>query len=206
MASLDGVVRWPRWQFAAPGGKFQIPRFPQRPGFLRRPGFLQPRLSAPPFLPPDDLSTRLSDGPVLLDGGLGQELIHRGMPDTEPLIWSANALTKAPGLVQEVHEDYLRAGADVITTNTYATPPERLSEAGLGEEAEVLNREAGRLAERARAAVGRDVLIAGSLPPIRGSYRPDLVGEAGEIEPQYRDQAGYLAPHVDIFVYGHLRL
>lgn len=147
-----------------------------------------------------DLSTRLSDGPMLLDGSLGQELIHRGMPDAEPSLWSANALTEAPDLVQEVHEDYLRAGADIITTNTYATPPERLSEAGLGDQVETLNREAGRLAEQARAAVVRDALIAGSLPPIRGSYRPDLVGEAEEIEPQYREQAGYLAPHVDIFL------
>ena len=81
-----------------------------------------------------DLSTRLSGGPVLVDGGLGQELIRRGMPGTEPSLWSANAL------------------------------------------------------------------IAGSLPPIRGSYRPEPVGEAGEIEPQYREQAGYLAPHVDLFL------
>ncbi|WP_103028704.1 homocysteine S-methyltransferase family protein [Salinibacter altiplanensis] len=147
-----------------------------------------------------DLSKRLSDSPVLLDGGLGRELIRRGMLGAEPSLWSANALTEAPDLVQEVHEDYLRAGADVIITNTYATPPERLSEAGLGGQAEALNREAGRLAGSARAAVGRDALIAGSLPPIRGSYRPDLVGEVGEIEPQYREQAGYLAPHVDLFL------
>ncbi|WP_263788857.1 homocysteine S-methyltransferase family protein [Salinibacter grassmerensis] len=147
-----------------------------------------------------NLLTRPSGNPVLLDGGLGQELIRRGMLDTEPSLWSANALTEAPDLVQEVHEDYLRAGADVITTNTYATPPERLSEAGLEGRAEALNQKAGRLAERARAAVGQDALIAGSLPPIRGSYRPDLVGEMDEIEPQYREQAGYLAPHVDFFL------
>lgn len=147
-----------------------------------------------------DLSARLSDRPVLLDGGLGQELLRRGMPDTEPSLWSANALTEVPDLVQEVHEDYLHAGADVITTNTYATPPERLAEAGLGDQVEKLNRRAGRLAERAREAVGSDALIAGSLPPIRGSYRPDLVGETDEIEPQYREQADYLAPHVDVFL------
>ena len=61
-----------------------------------------------------DLSTRLSSGPVLLDGGLGQELIRRGMPGTEPSLWSANALDEAPDLVQEVHEAYLRAGADIV--------------------------------------------------------------------------------------------
>ncbi len=148
----------------------------------------------------NDLSTRLADGPLLLDGGLGQELLHRGMPDSKPSLWSANALTEAPDLVQEVHEDYLRAGADVITTNTYATPPERLAEAGLEGRAEELNHSAGRLAERAREAVGRDALIAGSLPPIRGSYRPDRVGTADEIEPQYREQADYLSPHVDLFL------
>ena len=47
-----------------------------------------------------DPSTRLSGGPVLLDGGLGQEHIRRGMPDTKPSLWSANALTEAPDLVQ----------------------------------------------------------------------------------------------------------
>jgi hypothetical protein len=54
----------------------------------------------------DDLSTRLPNGSLVLDGGLGQELIHRGMPDSEPSLWSANALIEAPELVQEIHEDY----------------------------------------------------------------------------------------------------
>ncbi len=147
-----------------------------------------------------DLSATLSHGPMLLDGGLGQELLHRGMPDAEPSLWSANALLEAPALVQTVHEDYLRAGADILTTNTYATPPERLAEAGLGDQVEALNSTAGRLAEQARDAVGRDALIAGSLPPIRGSYRPDRVGERDVIEPQYREQAEYLAPYVDMFL------
>jgi S-methylmethionine-dependent homocysteine/selenocysteine methylase len=147
-----------------------------------------------------DLSDLFTDGPLLLDGGMGQELLRRGMPDAEPSLWSANALLEAPDLVQAVHEDFLRAGADILTTNTYATPPERLQKAGLGDQVETLNAEAGRLAERAREAVGRDALIAGSLPPIRGSYRPDRVGEQDVIEPQYRKQAEYLAPHVDVFL------
>jgi S-methylmethionine-dependent homocysteine/selenocysteine methylase len=146
------------------------------------------------------LSAYLADGPVLLDGGFGQELLRRGMPDANPSLWSANALIEAPELVQAVHEDFLRAGADILTTNTYATPPERLAKAGLGDQVEALNRKAGRLAQRARDAVGRDALIAGSLPPIRGSYRPDRVGEPDVIEPQYREQAAYLAPYVDVFL------
>lgn len=115
-------------------------------------------------------------------------------------MWSANALLTNPELVQSVHEDYLRAGADIITTNTYATPRERLEEAGLGDQVEEMNRQAGTLAERARENVNPDALIAGSIPPIRGSYRPDLVGRFEEIEPQYREQAQLLAPHVDLFL------
>lgn len=145
-------------------------------------------------------SERFSGTPTLLDGGMGQELLRRGMPDREKSLWSANALLEDPELVQDVHEDYLRAGADIITTNTYATPPERLKRAGLEGQVETLNQRAGILAERAREAVGRDALIAGSLPPIRGSYRPDRVGTFEEIEPQYREQAQYLASHVDLFL------
>lgn len=131
---------------------------------------------------------------------MGQELLRRGMPEKDHSLWSTNALLEDPDLVQSVHEDYLRAGADIITTNTYATPRERLEKAGLGDRVEELNRVAGTLAERARDAVGRDALIAGSLPPIRGSYRPDRVGRFEEIEPQYREQAQLLAPHVDLFL------
>lgn len=148
----------------------------------------------------DNLAERLATGITLLDGGMGQELLRRGMPEKDHSLWSANALLADPNLVQSVHEDYLRAGAEIITTNTYATPRERLEKAGMGDQVEELNRVAGTLAERARDAVGRDALIAGSLPPIRGSYRPDRVGRFEEIEPQYREQAQLLAPYVDLFL------
>lgn len=147
-----------------------------------------------------DLFDVLSEGPVLLDGGVGTEIKRRGIEEKYPTIGSANALLTDPELVQSVHEDYLRAGADIITTHTYSTPRERLEEAGLFEQVEEVNRRAGQLAEEARDEIRGEVLIAGSLPPIRGSYRPDLVGEVEELEPQYREQAELLAPHVDLFL------
>lgn len=147
-----------------------------------------------------DVSSALLDALLLLDGGMGQELLRRGLETRDHSLWSANALLTDPELVREVHADYLRAGADIITTNTYATPRERLEEAGLGERVAELNRTAGRLAEQARDAVGTEAFIAGSLPPIRGSYRPDLVGTYEEIMPQYREQAEILAPYVDLFL------
>ncbi len=60
----------------------------------------------------------LPDRPVLLDGSMGRELRFRGVPIPDT-IWSANALLVAPDIVRQIHQDYIFAGADIITTNTY---------------------------------------------------------------------------------------
>ena len=52
----------------------------------------------------------------ILDGGFGRELARRGAPFRQPE-WSALALTEAPDIVKQVHLDFIRAGAEVITTN-----------------------------------------------------------------------------------------
>lgn len=142
---------------------------------------------------------RIPDGPVLLDGGMGQELFNR-VGGTVGNLWSAQVLLDRPALVQEVHEDFIRAGAQVITTNTYTAIRTKLEDAGLGFLFEDLNRRAGKLACQARDDVGADVLIAGSLPPFYGSFRPDLVQAYDVIEPLYREQAEILAPYVDVFL------
>jgi S-methylmethionine-dependent homocysteine/selenocysteine methylase len=136
---------------------------------------------------------------VLLDGGMGQELIKRGIAGHESL-WSANALLIAPNVVRDIHEDYIRAGADVITTNTYATTRVRLQKGGIESRFVELNQLAGELAQQARKNQGADVLIAGSLPPFHGSYLPAKVGAFVELEPLYREQAEVLAPYVDLFL------
>ncbi len=141
----------------------------------------------------------LPDGIVILDGGMGQEIIRRGVPQRGGL-WSASALLEAPQVVQAIHEDYIRAGARVITTNTYITARPRLAMAGIAERFEELNRLAGVLAQRARDACGEAVLIAGSLPPLYASYRPDLVRPVAESVPHYREMAATLAPDVDLFL------
>jgi len=142
----------------------------------------------------------LPAGVVLMDGGMGQELLRRGLTEGPPGLWSANALLRSPEAVLEIHRDYIRAGARIITTNTYSTKRPRLEPAGLGDRLEPLNRLAGELACQARDEEGADVLIAGSLGPLYGSYRPDLVRPFEEIEPLYREQAEILAPYVDVFL------
>ena len=141
----------------------------------------------------------LPDRSVLLDGGMGRELRRRGVPILDT-IWSANALLVAPEVVREVHADFIAAGADLITVNTYGVIPSDLAKEGIEDRFEELNLLACRLAAEARAASARDVPIAGSLPPQFGSYRPDLVHPFDEVEPIYRRQAAILAPHVDLVI------
>lgn len=140
----------------------------------------------------------LPEGVVVLDGGLGQELRHRGLK-AHPL-WSAYALVSCQAKVLAVHLDYIAAGARLITTNSYSTTRPRLEQNGMAERFHELNRSAGELACWARDESGAEVLIAGSLPPIHGSYRPDRVAPFEEIEPLYREQAEVLAPFVDVFL------
>jgi S-methylmethionine-dependent homocysteine/selenocysteine methylase len=144
------------------------------------------------------------DRPLLLDGGTGRELLKRGVPILTE-IWSATALYLAPDIVRQVHADFIDAGADIITTNTYGIARERMAREGIEHRYTELNQIAGQLAAEARDAAnqggaGRRVAVAGSLPPYSGSYRPDKVGSFDHLLPQYREQAEVLAPYVDLFI------
>lgn len=144
-----------------------------------------------PFCPPDR--------PVLLDGSMGRELRFRGVPISDT-IWSANALLVAPEIVRQIHQDYISAGADIITTNTYGLIRRDLAKVGLEDQFAELNALACTLACEARKVAGHHVLIAGSLPPLRGSFRPDLVAPFEEIAPLYQEHSELLAPHVDLLL------
>jgi S-methylmethionine-dependent homocysteine/selenocysteine methylase len=95
-----------------------------------------------------------------------------GAPFRQPE-WSALALMEAPVFVTRAHQRFIEAGADVITTNSYAVVPfhigaERFAHSGLA-----LATLAGRLARAAATAADRAILVAGSLPPPCGSYRAE---------------------------------
>lgn len=139
---------------------------------------------------------------VLLDGGMGTELLARGVevPDHITSIWSAKALVADPEAVVGVHRDYIDAGADVITINNYAVTPPLLAREGMEADFEALTLKAVELAERARDASRRPVRIAGSLPPLETSYRSDLVGDDVEIGAVYERMAELLAPRVEILL------
>jgi len=111
---------------------------------------------------------------TILDGGMSRELVRLGATLRQPE-WSALALMENPEIVRRVHEEFISAGADVITTNSYALVPFHIGETRFREEGRQLIALAGRLAREAADSAGDGrVCIAGSLPPIFGSYEPQL--------------------------------
>ncbi|MDZ7670632.1 MAG: homocysteine S-methyltransferase family protein [Gammaproteobacteria bacterium] len=104
-----------------------------------------------------------SGGIVLLDGGTGTELEKRGAA-MHPEAWCGPATVDSVEILEGVHRDYISAGADIITANTYASSRLMLEPAGYADRFEEINRAAVAAAHRAREASGReDVLVAGSL-------------------------------------------
>jgi S-methylmethionine-dependent homocysteine/selenocysteine methylase len=137
---------------------------------------------------------------VLKDGRTGQELIARSSMPPHPL-WSAKVMLEEPDVVQSVHEDFIRAGARLITLNTYSTTPERLEREGARDQLDMLYTRAVDLVERARDAVGADgVKIAACLPPLHGSYRPDMSMSARDLLPAYREIVALQAERADVML------
>lgn len=135
---------------------------------------------------------------TILDGGMGGELIRReATPRGE--LWSAQALLDVPDTVCEVHDDYIAAGADIITTNSYSTIPSYLGKLDLASRYEELTALAGQLARQSADRSPRTILVAGSLPPLDESYRWDLVPADAEAMPVYRCLVNALEPFVDVF-------
>lgn len=137
---------------------------------------------------------------LILDGGMGQELLHRGVTD-DPLLWSATALEDNAQVVRELHRDYLNAGANILTTNTYATNIHRFRHDPEPDRFERLNRLAGEIARGVIDESGRDdAYLAASLPPMRGSYRPDQVLPFQQMLDEYAPQAAILSDYADLFL------
>ena len=141
---------------------------------------------------------------TLLDGGMGQELCNRSSNPVHAE-WGGWVMRHEPHLVQELHEDYLRAGASVITLNNYATTP-RVSEDSHGQTRDFEGEQnaAIQLALAAREAAGEPngyrAKIAGSLPPLSWSYHPDLVEAFERNLADYRKIVEVGQDHVDLFI------
>jgi homocysteine S-methyltransferase len=127
--------------------------------------------------------------PILLDGATGTELERRGARCELPL-WSAHALVDAPALVARIHRDYVEAGAEVITADTFRTQARTLARAGLGAHAAELT---ARAVELAREAIGAAGWVAGSMPTLEDCWRPDLTPDDAALATEHAAHAAHLA-------------
>ncbi len=134
---------------------------------------------------------------TLLDGGMGQELVARSGDEPTPL-WATRVMIDHPGMVKDIHEDYFNAGATVATTNTYAIHHDRLERFDLDHLFHALHLRA--LAEAHEARGARRTRIAGSIGPLKASYRPDLADPVEVAAPKYAEIATILGRHVDMIL------
>ena len=136
----------------------------------------------------------------ILDGGMGQELLARGMKPNSTL-WSANAILDENyhQLVLDTHVDFIKAGAEIIVTTTFATRQKRLKENNLLDKFEYLNQKAGEIAQLAKKKFP-NTFVAGGIPPQNLTYEADNRNESEIIE-NFNSQAKALDPHVDFFYF-----
>ena len=136
----------------------------------------------------------------ILDGGMGQELLARGMKPRGTL-WSANALLddNYHQLLLDTHRDFVKAGAEVIVTATFTTRRKRLRDNNVEDKFEYLNKKAGEIALSVKKEFP-NILVAGGLPPQDLTYESDTRNEE-EIIDSFNEQAKLLNPYVDFFYF-----
>ena len=134
----------------------------------------------------------------ILDGGMGQELLARGM-EPNGTLWSANALLqeKYHKLLLNTHLDFIKAGAEVIVTTTFTTRKVRLRDNGVEDKFDYLNKKAGEIAMEAKKLFP-NILIAGGLPPQYLTYEADTRSD-NNIKNDFCSQAELLNPYIDFF-------
>jgi len=148
--------------------------------------------------------------PVLLDGPMGSELVRRGVR------WRKHGMLSDAPAVQQLHEEYLAAGADVIRTNTLQLNPRlylnvfrsrdhmrQIGAPGLETMAQRLYRTAAYLAKYARTKTGRvaNATVAGVLSPLNHCYRPDMAPPAEQARKEHEVLARILAEEGVDFIF-----
>ena len=167
-----------------------------------------------------NLKSRIDDGEVIvLDGAVGTELQSMGAP-MDPAAWCGVANYTHPATVRQMHERYIKAGADIITTNTFNTMRPALEAAGYRDKVREINVGAvdATIEARARVGVDREVYVAGSMScriPIRDRLSSAFMGGGGygygstlpadELKIYVEEQADILAESgIDFFLIEHM--
>jgi S-methylmethionine-dependent homocysteine/selenocysteine methylase len=137
---------------------------------------------------------------TLLDGGMGQELLRRSSRAITPM-WSADIMLNEPGLVRDLHREFIDSGARVITLNTYTATPQRLTRENELDQLTCLHQRAMSAAQEAiELTQCNDVAIAGCLPPLVASYRPEVCLSFEDSLVTYRRLVELQSPASDLFI------
>ena len=137
--------------------------------------------------------------PRILDAGMGQELLARGLV-TKGTLWSATSVIEENynNLVIDAHLSSIEAGAEVILTNTFTTRRVRMDQNQVGDLFDFANKKACELAIKAKEISKKNILIAGSLPAQNDTYEVDN-RDKNKIEKDFFDQASIINPYIDFF-------
>ena len=139
----------------------------------------------------------------LLDGAMGTELMRAGLDLPLP-IWSGDVNLTHPDYVRKIHEAYLTAGADILTTNTFRTTPRAYRNNGYEEHEarQISHKSLERAVELARQAAGDDIIVAGSIAPLEDCYQPELFPGIEFAQREFRELAIWLQDTgVDIILF-----
>ena len=137
----------------------------------------------------------------LIDGGMGQELIHRSKKKPDSL-WSATVLLDEYDLVVELHKDFIKAGANAITLNSYSITPHRLEKHNLTDMFITLQQKAIAAAKDAINQIETDIKIKilGSLPPLIASYQKTIGLDKNDALEAYKKIVDIQERNVDVFL------
>ena len=139
----------------------------------------------------DQLLKRFSEKQALiLDGATGTEIERHGLSCKLPL-WSTHALIADPSIVQQIHEDYIEAGSEIITANTFRTNKRVFKNAGVDDRSTELTHLVVRLAKDAvrNKSVKKTVWVAGSMASLEDCYRPDLIPSVDILKEEHTEHA-----------------
>ena len=126
-------------------------------------------------MPERTLRSLIDDGRVhVFDGAMGTMLYARGVFIN---VCYDELSLRAPDLVRDIHREYVKAGAEILETNTFGANPVKLGHYGLAEETAAINR---RAAELAREAAGARALVTGAIGPL--GIRLEPFGETSRVE------------------------
>lgn len=137
---------------------------------------------------------------TLLDGGMGQELLRRSSRPVTPM-WSADIMLHEPHLVKDLHREFIESGARVITLNNYTATPQRLLRENAIQYMQSIHQKAIDAAQQAvKQSTRHDVKIAGCLPPLVASYRPEVSLSYDESLSSYRQLVSLQSQGCDLFI------